>query len=734
MPGMASPSEASSSLRSLVRIAALSALILYLEMLLIRWIGTEVRVFAYLQNGVLVAAFLGLGLGCRYPQARVRLLPGALALAISGFLIRDPFGWGFAEGVTQGLTAFQDSVVWAARWRGQAASDVNALHTALVVFALATTLVLLWAVVSAFRPLGQWLGRWMDAEPRPIRAYTANILGSLAGIALFDAVTLARTSPWVWLLLSGLGLAALVPLAEEGRAAKAAGAALFLGLPALAWAPSAYPTLWSPYQKLVLQPLVAGLPDGGTLTCGDLIAVNNTFYQGLVNLDPARHAAAPNLYPPDEIHTSHYVLPYELVGARDRVLIVGAGSGNDVAAALRAGAKSVQAVEIDPVIVEWGRQRHPNHPYDSPRVQVAVNDARAFFRRAEGPYDVVWFGLLDSHTSPSAYTNVRLDHFVYTRESFEDVKRLLAPDGAVVLYFWWEAPWIGDRLARLLTETFGAPPLAMVVQASRGCLGHGGLLFIGGSGPTVQEIRRRAMADPAIAALLLPDGFFRLKAQVSTDDWPYLYLEHRSIPTYHLLVAGACLILGLVLRRRLFQPGDPVDGSMLLLGAGFMLLEVSGVSRAALLYGTTWTVNAYVVGAILGMILLANLVASRVKIDPRGWPFLGLFGSLLLLALVPTVWLAALPSALRVLLGGGFLALPVFFSGLVFVSVWARSERRDLALGSNILGSLLGGIASMLSMLIGFQQLTFLTLAVYLGALLLVRREEAAVGVAMPAP
>ncbi len=70
------------------------------------------------------------------------------------------------------------------------------------------------------------------------------------------------------------------------------------------------------------------------------------------------------------------------------------------------------------------------------------------------------------------------------------------------------------------------------------------------------------------------------------------------------------------------------------------------------------------------------------------------------------------------MIGGTFLALPVFFSGLVFVTLWANEARRDLALGSNLLGSLLGGVASMLSMLIGFQALALLTLAVYLGALL----------------
>jgi len=727
---MTTSPDARHASRPMLRIAALSALILFLEMLLVRWIGTEVRIFAYLQNGVLVAAFLGLGLGCRYPDAPVRLLPAAAALALAGVLIRDPLGWDFNDGVTQGLAAFQDSVVWAAGW-GQAVSHIRAVRTALVAFALLVTLVLLWAVVAAFRPLGQWLGRWMEASRRPIAAYTANILGSLLGIALFDAMTLCRTSPWAWWLLAGAGLAALAAVAEEGWASRAGAALLFSSLPVLAWTPGSATRVWSPYQKLELRPWTMRSPDGRPLVCGDEIMVNSTFYQGLVDLDPAREAAAPERYPASEVRTSHYVLPYELIGARDRVLVVGAGAGNDVAAALRAGARSVQAVEIDPVIIEWGRERHPNRPYASDRVRISVDDARAFFRRAQGPYDVVWFGLLDSHTTPSAYTHVRLDHFVYTRESFADMKRLLAPGGVVVVYFWSEAPWIGDRLARLLRETFGATPVSLFVRPSARCLGHGGLLLIGGTERALEGIRRRASADPEIAPMLLSDPF-PMKAELTTDDWPYLYIRGPSVPSYHLLVAAACLALGLALRRRLFRAGDPMKGSMLLLGAGFMLLEVSGVSRAALLFGTTWTVNAYMVAAILGMILLANLVTSRFRIDPSGWPGLGLVAALLALALCPTAWLAALPWAPRVALGGAFLALPVFFSGLVFVGVWARSERRDLALGSNILGSLLGGIASLLSMLVGFQQLAFLTLAVYLGALALVRREPA--GAAAPAP
>ena len=65
------------------------------------------------------------------------------------------------------------------------------------------------------------------------------------------------------------------------------------------------------------------------------------------------------------------------------VLIIGAGSGNDVAAALANGAKHVDAVEIDPVINEIGRADHPDHPYDDPRVTVHLDDGRSFVRKTD---------------------------------------------------------------------------------------------------------------------------------------------------------------------------------------------------------------------------------------------------------------------------------------------------------------------------------------------------------------
>jgi SAM-dependent methyltransferase len=716
--------------RLLVAIAALSALILFLEMLLVRWIGTELRAFAYLQNSVLVSAFLGLGLGCRNARRPVLLLPSMVALVAIACVIRDPLDWKIREAFTQSLVAFEDSVLWGVD--SGLPKGLREARVVFVAFALGTTIAVLYAVALAFHPMGQWLGRWLEGHPRPIAPYSANILGSLIGIGAFQGNALLRTSPWVWLAITGAGLALLATRAEDDRPHRLVAGALALLLPLAGWVPGEHDTVWSPYQKLALLPLRAPSGTAGVgATCGGDIRVNNVGYQAMIEVDKKKWAAAPALYPPTEVPYSHYVLPHRLIGRRDRVLVVGSGAGNDVAAALEAGSRTVHAVEIDPAIVDLGRRHHPDSPYEAPNVRLAIDDARAFFRRDEGRYDLIWFGLLDSHTNPSAYTNVRLDHFVYTRESFADMKRMLAPSGVVVLLFEAQTWWIADRLVGLLREAFGGVPLAAWVRSSTLCLGGGGLMLIAGEPSAVERVRRSAEADPPLRARLLNPEGWQLVTTPTTDDWPYLYLQAPSLPRFHLIVGLACLMLGVLLRRRMFVPGEGSNLLMVLLGAGFMLLEVSGVSRAALLYGTTWTVNAYIVGAILAMTLLANLTASRVDVDLR-LSFVGLLLSLLALAFLPSAWLAGLPLVPRVLVGGGFLALPVFFSGLVFVALWGAMPRKDLALGSNLFGALLGGVASMSSMLIGFRGLLLLTVAVYMGALLLVRRGAERAGAAQP--
>ena len=106
---------------------------------------------------------------------------------------------------------------------------------------------------------------------------------------------------------------------------------------------------------------------------------------------------------------NQYILPYRFKPAPDNVLIIGAGAGNDANGAIRGGAKSIDAVEIDPLIIRLGKQYHPNQPYQNPAVNTVVADGRAFMERTQIRYDLIVMGLADSHTLSSNLTNLRLD-------------------------------------------------------------------------------------------------------------------------------------------------------------------------------------------------------------------------------------------------------------------------------------------------------------------------------------
>src|SRR5207248_7013821 len=142
-----------------------------------------------------------------------------------------------------------------------------------------------------------------------------------------------------------------------------------------------------------------------------------------------------------------YQLPFMLTQQRDDALIVGAGTGNDVAAALRSGFHHVAAVDIDPMMIEIGKRAHPERPYDNPRVTPVVNDARAYFEQNTGrQFDVVCFSLLDSHAMFSAMSSLRLENYVYTAESIRSAYKLVKPGGVLTLTFSVVAgSWISDR-------------------------------------------------------------------------------------------------------------------------------------------------------------------------------------------------------------------------------------------------------------------------------------------------
>ncbi len=694
-----------SLLRSDAEIFFISALILYLELALIRWIGTEIRIFAYLGNLTLVMCFFGIGWGCYRAAKPVEPVVMAISLLFLATLVANPFhsaALSFSK-ISFLLSGFEDSTVW---------QDVQGpgADYATGIFFIG---ILIVALTLTFAPLGQILGRAMQRAPRVIRAYSVNVAGSLAGVWLFNSLSWARTPPTVWMLVAA-GLLAAVLLAGQARAWLAVG--LVVVGAGVVWLGDSSSNLiiWSPYQKLVVSPFWTTGFD--PVQWGYLVQANGTVHQTVLDLSDRFVTNHPGLFVDEPFERNVYSVPFSFKPHARRVLIVGAGAGNNAAAALRHGATQVDCVEIDPQIYALGQRLHPEQPYSSPRVRVTVNDARAFFKQATGPYDLIWYGWLDAHTLGSSYNNMRLDHYVYTLESFREARKLLAPDGLMVVNFPVQRTWMVDRLFNLLRQTFGRDPFAYCDASIAAKLRRvpTATLIVGEQPVTSQMVESPALRDYLASWQWHPTGTTR----APTDDWPYLYLRQPGIPKLHLIVSTAILVAVLVAGRRALGVASGSDWHFFALGAAFLLLEVQTVSRATLLFGMTWIVNAIVISAVLVMILLSNLVAWRWPRLPQAVIITGLALTLAGLALVPLDWFNALTGAAKLFAASAFLTAPVFFAGLIFIRSFAACADKSRALGSNLIGALVGGLLESLSFVTGVRALILLVGLFYLIAIL----------------
>ncbi len=668
---------------------------LFVEVMLIRYANAQIRIFSFYKNVPLVAAFLGLGLGCCQGRGRRRaatlfllwLLPLAVFLAHGSVAIEGALGRWAALGSSEHILG--DVVAARPRpgqeWASQALMGLFCVAT----FA---------AVTGLFTFVGRLLGDAFERVPR-LSGYTANLLGSLAGILAFVALSYLETPPWVWFACG------LLPLLwwADGRARTRLGLA-FVAASVLMVAAADFgggaggTTIWSRYQKLVGRVVPVGpAAEGGTGTASPayLVQISDVFYQVAMDLRPAALARlGHNPFP-------HYDAAFRLAPQKDRVLVVGAGTGNDVAAALRAGAEHVDAVDIDPAIVRLGRLHHPEHPYDDRRVAVIVDDARRAFRTLPpASYDVVVFGLLDSHTQ-LGISSVRLDNYVFTLESLAAARRLLRPGGSLVITASTFRGWFRARFAAMLAATCDTPVRA----------------FSSGIGSTyacqVLDPRRPPPGPAADGAATLP-----------TDDWPFLYLPRREIPRAYLVVVlllaltSVALLRAGGLRRERF---GSYHAHLFLLGAAFLLMEVYAINRLALLFGTTWLVSAVTIAVVLVLIVAANLTVELVGAPPYPAAYAALAAALVAGYLVGPEAALGRGSAFALLYALLLLA-PIYFAGLVFSRSFRGAALGGTAIGVNVLGSVLGGWTEYATMAVGIRALALLALTFYLASWLAQRR------------
>lgn len=690
-------------------ILLISALGLFLEMLLIRLIGTEVRIFAYLQNAILVVCFLGLGLGCLTSRQPIRLRQALIPLGFLILLLAVPATRTGLARTSVLLSVLEDFTIW-----GEAIVTDPWLAVLFLVLGLAAAYLLLVLVLDAFVPIGRILGRLMDEHPRTIWAYSVNIAGSLLGTWLFVLVSYLYQPPATWFAILAALFAILVIRSANDRRVNIA---LLLGIVALSWfasrVPDAVRVVWSPYQKLVVR-----APDHDIGEIGDyIVTVNNTGYQMMADLSASHVAADPARYAPEMNGLSQYDIPLLLHPNPRSYLVVGAGAGNDAAGGVRHGVARITAVEIDPAIIALGRSYHPEQPYVSSSVEVVNDDARSFFATSGETFDVIAFGLLDSHTT-TAMTNARLDHYVYTEESLARAKSLLAPGGVMVLSFEAQKPYIADRMARALRDLFGEEPIVFRIPSSS--YGWGGVMFVAGD---LAVAREQIAGNPRLASFIEASqrAFpvpLEYGARTTTDDWPYLYLESRRIPSLYFLLAGLMVLIVYRSCRRWRASGLAARWSrshwhFAFLGAAFLLLEVQNISKASVVLGSTWQVNAVIVSGVLAMALLANLIAHRFPALPMGLAYGALLAICLALYMVDLAQFAFLPYATKVLAVGGLTGLPMLSSGVIFTRSLADVVGKDQALGANMIGSLAGALLQSVTFVLGIKALLLLVAGLY---------------------
>jgi hypothetical protein len=667
----------------------ISFLGLFFEMLAIRWLSEEFRLFAYFKNLPLLAAFMGLGIGFALVRRRENLFPATIPL-IALLCCLTLFG---SRTQIFDLIRYptQEEFVWSLTTRSSFLTVVTFFGAIAVFFFL---------TMATFLPFGQLTGRLMN-QFRPLTGYTINILGSLIGIWVFSAMSFLSLPPLTWFLLALLLSLWFLRGGTGVLLGSAVVAAACLGLLFVYQGES----MWSPYYRIDVHEVTLG-SEGSTepdVQWGHRLIVNQDYHQKALDLSPEFVARYGHLSPDVEVAQRAYDLPYDFFDSGD-VLVVGAGAGNDVASALRHGAAHVDAVEIDPKIARLGLDLHPERPYESPRVALVVDDARSYFEKSEKKYDLIVFGFLDSHTLFSSMSSVRLDNFVYTMECLEEARDHLEEDGVLALTFSVPKKWIGDRLRAMLESAFDSQPLALEVGYD------GGIAFVVGPGLEGAELTERHRLEELAAEKRLGHSGLIPPA---TDDWPYLYLQDRSVPDVYWQFLLLLLVLSVPMVLRVFPESARVNSHFFFLGCAFFLLETKSITETALLFGSTWIVNSVVISAILVMILGANLFVRKVEPSDLRLYYVLLLCSLLFNYLVPVSNILGQHFLLRGLVSGFLISLPLFFAGIIFATSLSRMKSVELAFGSNLLGSVVGGMLEYSSLIVGIRALYLIAALAY---------------------
>lgn len=653
-----------------VRLVGLSFLMLFVELALIRWTGSNVVYLSYFSNFVLLGSFLGIGIGFLRAKAKVDL-SGWAPVVLGAFVLII---------AAAPITISQDDPDLFTFSSLSASGPPREIVLPLIFLASAAVLALIAEGVA------RTFARFDNLD-----AYKYDLFGSILGIVGFSVLSFLRLPPLAWGLVAAAAIVAAV-LPRVPSIPQVVGLVVLVIVLAVE---SFSPNLsWSPYYKIEAKPN----PDlDGNLQ----VDVNGIPHQ--VHQAP-EHAPGKGVF--------DIVRPPSL----DNVLIVGAGGGNDVAVALERGAQHIDAVEIDPKLYELGRDHHPARPYDDPRVDIHIDDGRAFLERTDTEYDLIILALPDSITLIGGQSALRLESYLFTEEAMEAFRDRLTPSGVFTMYNYYRQDWLIDRYGAMLESVFGNPPCLQEVLPAFGENGVALTGFAASKDPTSIECTEAGRAHTWAPSGEVPEA--------ATDDHPYPYLRNRSLPTIYVVSLTLILLVSVLAVRVTAGPMKPMARyiDLFAMGVAFLLLETKNVVQFALLFGTTWFVNALVFAGVLTSVLIAIAVSKRVTFRRPELLYIVLAASLAVAYFFPPALLLDLAVVPRFLAAVAIAFTPIFTANLVFTQRFKDTGDSTTAFGANLLGSMVGGVLEYLALITGYRSLLIVVALLYGIAFLFGRR------------
>lgn len=650
------------------RLVLASFLMSFVEMMLIRWVSSNIYQIFFFTNFILIASFLGIGIGflrVNKTKSYFHLSPILLALVV---LFCYLYSTNYAVKINP-ETGNIDYYVSAFKARA---------------FPIFLTLPIVFiAVVATLASITDAVARSFKQLPS-LSAYRLEVLGTLIGIIIFSGLSFLETPPLVWGIV--IALLYFILYWDSWRVCNIALmimqiSALGLMLGVFYKETTTSNHIWSTYYKIQIKPFAS-----------DSYVVNvNGLAQQIIEPLAQRIKIKP-----------FYLKPYEHMSnnmSLDNVLVVGAGTGGDVAIALAQGAKHVDAVEIDSALYQLGKKLNYNKPYNDPRVSIIINDGRAFLQQTSKRYDLIIYALTDSLMLVPGLSSVRLENYLYTQEGLTAAAKHLKADGVFTVYNYYGVRWFADRLANTLNIIYQHSPCIDTYSAND----YWATVF------TISHKQDRLQCPT------LWQSSHQTYEHPATDNHPFIYLQENTLPLIYVFALFAMGLIAYFSIRMMGATSLAISKhfDLFLMGTAFLLLETESIVSYALLFGTTWHVNSLVFIGILLSVYLAIEVTRRIK----QFNIFALYGlltlSLLIASIVPISTLLSFAPFARFVIATGITFTPIFIANLIFAGRFDAAEVSTDALGANLIGAVLGGFLEYSALVIGYQHFALIILMIY---------------------